>query len=64
MNSPHHLTKQYRPPTSDEQSGMANLLSALKKLRQLATGKQSVDLGESGGDVIIIQPIPECQENI
>ena len=43
MDYYHQIKKKKRPLTPDEQVGMANLLSGLKKLRQQAVTKGKND---------------------
>lgn len=58
MKNYHRIKKKNRPLTPDEQAGMSNLLAGLKKLREMATAKQSHALGEAGRDAIHNKPIP------
>jgi len=59
----HHLKKKNRPLTPVEQAGMSNLLSGLKKSRDLATEKACLASIRPDGDVFGSQPIQGLGEH-
>ncbi len=54
----YQIKKKSRPLSLAEQSGMLNLLSGLKEIREKATRKPAVSSVEPGRDTLTIYPIP------
>ena len=58
MNNYYRKMKKKRPLSEAEKVGMMNLLSGVKRIRELATGKQCDTQDKAGERIFTPYPIP------